>query len=1040
MSDDRMERLRGAFERVLDAGPGEREAMLGTIRRRDGDAFADELEELLEVWERAEGELALDAEVAARLVQESPLGPPDGRDHLGRFELRSRLGSGGMGTTWLGYDPELDREVALKVLMAGTFLPDGGRAELLREARAVSRLDHPGIATVYDVGVADDGRLFMAMAYVPGENLAQRLARGPLPAREALDIARKVALALAAAHDAEVVHRDVKPANIMLSPDGSVRVLDFGIAGRFDARDGDAAPVGSGTPAYMSPEQARGDTVDGRADLFSLGVVLHEMLTGERPGGVPADDAPGVGDGRAATFPGPLRAVVARCLAEDPDERYPDARALVKALDRVGGRSTRRRVAVVLTFLAVLAVAVALLRPQPVVEGPVLAVLPFIPVGRGPELPEIARSLAVTMAMSMDGVGDVRTLDPLVLLGRRELRDPGATLEDRMRVARELGATAVVTGTVVDGGDHLRAEVRLTDTPGRPARLTHAVDMDTGDVVALSDSLSWAVLRGLWGEGEAPSPSIAGVTTSSFPALAAFLRGERAVVESRMVDAAEDFGRAVALDSTFTLAHWRWWWSLNWWSQPVPRSTVDHVLAHLDRLPARDSAFALATAEPDPYRRARLLRELAEAHPTDWLAWYGYQDHLVHAGGYLGLELSETRAAQERLVSLRPDLVGAWNHLFWVAREQRDQVAMERTLDVLETLSYDSLSMMAGGFDELFYYDVQARTLANDGLLGDQDLAAALQVVGAYEGPADRLRLVSNLLSEGLGRAQIQVSDSLLSRDESGMNQAAAYFGRSLALARRGRWREALDDAARYDALASTLAGARHGLRLSAVAAALGLLDPGAVASWEGRLTQVGEEVEAPVQAEMAWLLGLRDWAAEDLPALEGRRARLRDLRTAVPDSGAVWLEATLGALALQTSGDSVAAGRELARLVEERNRTGRLGGVPEVPFYDGVVRILASRWLTDADPALARSLLTWYETIRPDVGAEWIFIRADRVLEPVAHAYRARLAATAGRPERAGWHEARVAETWADPDAPVAALVRELGLSRPSLDGTSVR
>src|SRR2546423_4591506 len=188
-----------------------------------------------------------------------------------------------MGVVYRAQDTRLARPVALKFLSPAYNLDAVAKARFVREAHSAAALDHPNICTIYEVGTSDDGWLFMAMALYEGETLRARLAReGAMPVSDALDIARRIAEGLQAAHAVGIVHRDLKPANIMLLPDATVRVLDFGLAkAREDSLTTIGAPVG--TVAYMAPEQIKGDTADARVDLWALGVVMYDMLTGRRP-------------------------------------------------------------------------------------------------------------------------------------------------------------------------------------------------------------------------------------------------------------------------------------------------------------------------------------------------------------------------------------------------------------------------------------------------------------------------------------------------------------------------------------------------------------------------------------------------------------------------------------------------------------------------------------------------------------------------------------------------------------------------------------
>jgi serine/threonine protein kinase len=211
---------------------------------------------------------------------------------IGRYVIRTSLGAGGMGEVYLADDTQLGRKVALKFIHAGAERDPAAERRLLREARAAATLDHPNICAVYEVGEAD-GRPFIAMQYVDGETLEARLRRVPLELREILALAVQIVSAVSDAHAHDILHRDLKPANVMVTSRGEAKVMDFGLArlGAAESGSGASATVSVlshagqivGTAAYMSPEQARGEPLDARSDLFSLGIVLYEMVTGQRP-------------------------------------------------------------------------------------------------------------------------------------------------------------------------------------------------------------------------------------------------------------------------------------------------------------------------------------------------------------------------------------------------------------------------------------------------------------------------------------------------------------------------------------------------------------------------------------------------------------------------------------------------------------------------------------------------------------------------------------------------------------------------------------
>jgi class 3 adenylate cyclase/tRNA A-37 threonylcarbamoyl transferase component Bud32/tetratricopeptide (TPR) repeat protein len=250
---------------------------------------------------------------------------------VGHYEVEARLGGGGMGVVYRARDRKLGRAVALKFLSSHLVASPKAKERFIAEARAASALDHPAIATIHAIEETKDGELYIVMAFYEGETIAARLARnGAIPVGQSLELALQAAEGLARAHEHGIVHRDVKPANLMITPDGRVKVLDFGLAKVEDVRLTDAGTT-LGTPAYMSPEQARGARVDHRTDVWSLGVVLYEMLTGRLPfvgehreqvldAVKHADPAP---PGRWASIPADLDAAIVRALSRAPAARQP---------------------------------------------------------------------------------------------------------------------------------------------------------------------------------------------------------------------------------------------------------------------------------------------------------------------------------------------------------------------------------------------------------------------------------------------------------------------------------------------------------------------------------------------------------------------------------------------------------------------------------------------------------------------------------------------------------------------------------------------
>ena len=201
---------------------------------------------------------------------------------LGPYTIRGQLGSGGMGVVYTAHDPRLKRQVAVKLLPPDLTRDETAKQRFLQEAQAASALDHPNICTIYEINETAD-TLYLVMAYYEGETLKSRIERGPLALDDAVDITTQVGLGLAEAHGAGIVHRDIKPANLLVTKTGVLKILDFGLAKLAGAEGMTQTGTTVGTVAYMSPEQARGEEVDHRTDIWSLGVVFYEMLAGKPP-------------------------------------------------------------------------------------------------------------------------------------------------------------------------------------------------------------------------------------------------------------------------------------------------------------------------------------------------------------------------------------------------------------------------------------------------------------------------------------------------------------------------------------------------------------------------------------------------------------------------------------------------------------------------------------------------------------------------------------------------------------------------------------
>src|SRR5437870_920684 len=357
MKAERWKQVNDLFQSAVERAPGERAAFLHEACHGD-EGLCREVESLLTSYERAENFIELPAfEVAPELVIKAKAGALVGKV-IGHYWIESLIGVGGMGEVYLARDERLGRKAALKLLPDRLTIDETQLSRFKNEARSASALNHPNILTVYEIGAEGD-RQFIATEFIEGITLRASIARGRINPHAALEIAVQVASALTAAHEAGVVHRDIKPENIMLRPDGYVKVLDFGIAklteqrlASHDHTVGTTAVLQTrpglviGTARYMSPEQTRGQKVDARSDIWSLGVVLYEMVGGIPPfrGETPSDciasiltTEPPPLSGVLPDVPLKIESILQKALRKNSDERYQTIKEMLADLRNLKG-------------------------------------------------------------------------------------------------------------------------------------------------------------------------------------------------------------------------------------------------------------------------------------------------------------------------------------------------------------------------------------------------------------------------------------------------------------------------------------------------------------------------------------------------------------------------------------------------------------------------------------------------------------------------------------------------------------------------------
>lgn len=363
-------------------------------------------------------------------------------DSIAHYRILEKIGEGGMGVVFKAEDTRLKRTVALKFLPPELTRDPQAKSRLIQEARAAAALDHPNICPVYEIGEAE-GTMFIAMPCVIGRSLKEAIAAGPLSMDDALDIAREVAEGLREAHEKGVIHRDIKPANIMLAERGQAKIMDFGLAKHTGSADVTKTLAVTGTPAYMSPEQAKGEAVDQRTDIWSFGATLYEMLTGRMPFGRKHDQAlihsilneiPEPLARARPELPAQLDLIVQKTLEKDKSRRYQDMAALLKDLKAVR--------------------ASASVDPKP---GKSIIVLPFEDISPGKDNEYFSDGLTEEIITDLSHVHD------LLVISRSSAMTFKGTKKKIPEIAREVNARYVLEGSVRKAKDSLRITAQMID-------------------------------------------------------------------------------------------------------------------------------------------------------------------------------------------------------------------------------------------------------------------------------------------------------------------------------------------------------------------------------------------------------------------------------------------------------------------------------------------------------------------------------------------------------------------------------------------------
>jgi tRNA A-37 threonylcarbamoyl transferase component Bud32 len=893
------------------------------------------------------------------------------------YDVERELAAGGMGVVFLGRERALDRAVAIKILRPE--LATAVAAERFqREARLLAAVNHPNVVTIHRVGEAG-GLFYLVMERLEG-TLAERIARGPLPAAEVVRLAREVLEGLARVHERGIVHRDIKPSNIFLRDGGRAVLGDFGIARSLTSGDGalTATGVSPGTPAYMAPEQFVTTDVRPAADLYALGMVCYEALTGRRWAGTD----PVAGDWRGV--PSRLRAVLQRVLALEPTARWPDAPAFARAL-AASGRPGRGVWVVAGTAAGAMVVALLLLPrgPETPPAASEVAVLPLV-VQSGHR--DVGEMLAIGIEAHLTrAFGDSGVRVTPVALTRPWAEHHGDVFGPVPAEAwDELRTRGLVRGRAIVTGDSMAVEAELVGRDGTVQQLA-PVTGALGDQDGVSHRMALAVVRAVRPEGVSAFTGMR--TGGNVAAVEALVAAEHAFQHDNWAAAEAFYERAIGLDSSLALAQWGRY-NVRRWRRATTGADVAALAAmyarHKDSFVGLDRLLIEADLAPTVPERLAAYRAAITQFPYDPYPRLLLGNELFHRGAFADEGLDRAVVALRAAAAANPYQASTYSMLSWALTRLGNRAEAKDALDAHATIAraQPEGDFCMGCVLELAWVE---RFLP----LADA-ARARTQVLTSPDGPSSLVRAVRLGLSFGLPHAQYAIGEQLATLPDVGM-RAIGLTAQALALLAEGRVAaalERLDDAGR---VTGDPEFAFEAAQWRVILPALGVPGVGEPARAAGR-SRVATERDSARAGRAQWTL-LLDALARGAPEADAHR---QALDTAPGSAG---LRALGEALALASRGDTA---RAIALTDSLRHHV--LAAAVEDPLERAVLFLRRGDWLAGRHSEAADAAWRWYENADlagwPDGYPQ--AAELDWALETFARYQRARLARTSRDPAAA--------------------------------------